>query len=359
MADILDLFCCLLGDVNDGVEAGAALGEDQAKRDKACLVFILLFAIIIATIILCAFMPAIIDAILGSGKKRDSDQPETDSQDAFGASGENFRDVYEQLRCAGPAEGWAGSSGNSYATQTAGLRDLLGQITELNQDVDNTVRGEAEQVDSGRKTLENVLAGLQLAIPVAESLYFSGPAGPALSYHYQIAMANSSISTGTDTTTAMHENAQQNGDRLTLLAQKYGAALQFLPASQSGESAQPQPARPGVSAPADGLSTGGRRNPLATSPQSISARVSPSKRQHHAPPSARSDLSSRPQPNRLGGVPLGTAPGTRPAAKQAPQPVGASHLAVGAAAGAAGASHRVPVSEATRSAEAGTSTPAC
>ena len=83
------------------------------------------------------------------------------------------------------------------------------------------MRTQAEQVEKGRGILVNAFDGLQLAMPVSESLYFSGPAGPALSYSFQLAVTNAGVGASIDTTNTMHENSQKHAKRLLALSQQY------------------------------------------------------------------------------------------------------------------------------------------
>ncbi|MBX9696158.1 MAG: hypothetical protein K2Z81_27465, partial [Cyanobacteria bacterium] len=61
-----------------------------------------------------------------------------------------------------------------------------------------------------------------------ENLYFSGPAGPALSYNFQLVVTNSAVGAGTETTRTMHENSAQHAETLTTLTQQCGEAFQFI-----------------------------------------------------------------------------------------------------------------------------------
>lgn len=171
--------------------------------------------------------------LVAPGSDDSDDDPE--GAGAFGVSSGYFGDAYEALRAIGSVEGWGGDSGMRYGTGNAGFADLMRQVAETNQQVDATVQTEGEQVEDGRETLGNVCNDLELAMPVSESLYFSGPAGPALSYHFQLAVANSAIGTGTDTANTMHENAQKHAERLSALAQQYDKVLRSIcPADTAG-----------------------------------------------------------------------------------------------------------------------------
>lgn len=164
----------------------------------------------------------------------DFNEENSELQNVFAVSGHHFSSVQETWRNAEPeGAGWLSYSGTHYASQNTGFRNLVGQIAELNHQADTAVRTEDEQVHNGRATLENVLGELHAAIPVAESLYVSGPAGPALSYNFQMAVANSAVGTATDTTNDMHENSTKHAETLTALAQQYNETLSRIPGADS------------------------------------------------------------------------------------------------------------------------------
>lgn len=161
----------------------------------------------------------------------DHDDPQPEPEDGLAVSGDLFRKVYEALASADQGDGWTGTSATHYGDHTAAFHDLIRQVAETNQDANTTVETEAQQVNTGRATLKNTLNGLQLAMPISESLYFSGPAGPALSYNFQLTVASSAVNTGTDTTNNMHQNAQRNAECLTALLGQYDEALRLVPPS--------------------------------------------------------------------------------------------------------------------------------
>ncbi|MBY0443013.1 MAG: hypothetical protein K2Q25_12920 [Mycobacteriaceae bacterium] len=166
-----------------------------------------------------------------STRKSVSPHDDTDEERVFAASGQHLLDAHRMLSDVNPQEGWAGGSKSYYATRNAEFTDMIKQIAATSQGVDSTVQTEAEQVDNGREILGNSLVGLQLAIPVSEVLYFSGPAGPALSYSFQLGVANSAVGTSVDTTNAMHKNSVQHAERLTTLTQRYDAVRQSVTAA--------------------------------------------------------------------------------------------------------------------------------
>lgn len=192
--------------------------------------------IIAAAIMLTFAMVALFSPSSFKGKNHSSsdeaentDQEASDSENAFALSGDHFQGVYGALcGITGSTDGWAGDSGTRFADKNAEFRNLMAQIADLNQEVDTTVQTENEQVNDGRETLGNSLNELDLAVPVAQSLYFSGPAGPALSYSFQLAVSSPAINTGVDTTNTMHENSQRHGNRLTALFERYDEAFRSL-----------------------------------------------------------------------------------------------------------------------------------
>lgn len=114
---------------------------------------------------------------------------------------------------------WDGSSSACYEDRIVDLLELISQVVAAGQGVDAIVRTQAGQVEHGRETLGNVLNGLQLAIPVAASLYFSGPAGPALLQNFQLVMAHAGVGTGAGTAKTMDDNARQHAQLLAALTE--------------------------------------------------------------------------------------------------------------------------------------------
>ncbi|MBY0441751.1 MAG: hypothetical protein K2Q25_06390 [Mycobacteriaceae bacterium] len=209
--------------------------EDYQKNSSATsnITKVLLFGIAFTGACVLLFTPDIPTNVLGDknpGKPHPDDPIDPDEDKAFAVSGGHFHDVHSTLGNLGLADGWSGNSGTLHGDRHIGFTALVTQAADMSEDVDATVATQAEQVSAGKTNLENILSGLQLALPVAESLYFSGPAGPAISHHYQLAVANSAVETSTDTTETMHENAQMHARELTELAQQYDQALLAVPA---------------------------------------------------------------------------------------------------------------------------------
>lgn len=167
----------------------------------------------------------------GEGVKVRADSPNPDSERGFAASTDHFQGAHEALSGVGPSQGWTGDSGTRHGEQNAAFTAQVRQVGRASQDVDATVQTQAEQVTSGKETLTNLLNGLQAAVPISQSLYFSGPAGPAMSYQFQLAVATPAVSTASDTTNGMHANAQQHAQRLTELTQHYDAAFRLISAT--------------------------------------------------------------------------------------------------------------------------------
>lgn len=155
----------------------------------------------------------------GGGRNLGEGSPETGTE--FGASCGLIRAAHGP---SGPGEqegAWTGSAQARHAAWHIGMRDLGSQMADTDQAVQAVVRTQSEQVTGGRETLGNVLNGVDLAIPVAHALYFSGPVGPVLSYNFQMGVAGSALGTSADAVNSMHENAQQNAGRLDALAHGY------------------------------------------------------------------------------------------------------------------------------------------
>ena len=179
-----------------------------------------------------------------SGDSENDTGPEEASENEFAVSSNHFRNAHQKLQeIAGAPGDWVSDSQTRYGDQNAQFRELLGQVAQLNQQVDTTVQTESQQVNNDRETLENTLGELHLAIPVAESLYFSGPAGPALSYQFQAAVAHSAVSTSTDTANTMHENSEKHGEQLTALSENYRAALESVPPTSTAVPTRPEAAQ--------------------------------------------------------------------------------------------------------------------
>lgn len=161
------------------------------------------------------------------GEESPAADPEMGSE--FGASSGHFRYAREILRGgADSGDEWTGAAAGCHGGRLALLGDLVGQASDTGQELKDVVATQAKQVNDGRETLENVLNGLGLAMPVAQTLWYSGPAGPALSYQFQLATSNSAIGTSADTMDEMHDNAQENAVRLDALAQKCSQLFELL-----------------------------------------------------------------------------------------------------------------------------------
>lgn len=208
-----------------GMPAGEPRGRPAANSNTAYM--------IIAAIGVVGIALAVFEGITrrhggSGGSSYHAANPNTGN--ALAASGEYSGYVHELLGYADPDGGWTGGAATSRTGQNAVLRDLVSQKAATDQGARAVVQTQARQVNSGKGTLGNVLNGLGLAIPVAEALWYAGPAGPALSYQFQLATANSAVGSSADTVSTMHDNAEQNGAQLDALAQQYGAMHQRLTA---------------------------------------------------------------------------------------------------------------------------------
>lgn len=221
--------------VYDGKHTVTVAADANAENLSAsCKSYVFIFlAILFVAGLITFFITSNSPASSKSPKSSGSPNEDADSEHAFTASRQHLLDAHQVLSNIDPAAGWTGSSTTRYSIQNCELSDLIKQIADTNQGVDKTVRTEAEQVDNGREILGNSLSGLQLAIPVSEVLYFSGPTGPALSYSFQLAVANSAVGTGVDTTNTMHQNSVQNAEHLMALTQRYDTALESVIATGS------------------------------------------------------------------------------------------------------------------------------
>lgn len=214
------------------------VGDQEANAQKSGftasrITKILLLGIAFASACILLFTPGLPTNVLSDnnpGNPHPDDPIDPDEDKAFAVSGDHFCDAHSTLGNLDLTDGWSGNSGSRHGDHHIGFKTLATQAADTSHEVDTTVQTQAEQVNTGKATLENVLTGLQLAVPVAESLYFSGPAGPALSHHYQLAMTNAATETSADTTKTMHENAQMHAQRLTKLAQQYDQAWRSVPA---------------------------------------------------------------------------------------------------------------------------------
>ncbi|MBY0441076.1 MAG: hypothetical protein K2Q25_02890 [Mycobacteriaceae bacterium] len=208
--------------------------SEAAKRPWAIYICIGLF-LIVAIIMLFLFVPSSPANVLGDKNSRKSSPGKEGptAEKAFAISGGHFQRIYEMLQEIGLGDGWAGDSSTFYSTNNNGFTNLVDLLVAVSQGVDATVQTEGAQVNAGKETLANAFGGLQLAMPVSESLYFSGPAGPAISTNFQLVVANSAIGTGTDTANTMHESSRKHGERLAALARLYDEALRIVSSADS------------------------------------------------------------------------------------------------------------------------------
>ena len=159
-----------------------------------------------------------------------------DPQDAFAASGGHIQGFHENTQGISSRDAWTGGASSGYAVNNAGMGNLAEHIAATNQAVDGIVQTQAEQVTTGRRTVADAFDGLQLAMPASDSLYLSGPAGPAMSYSFQLAATSSAVSTGIDTAQKMHDDSRNHAARLTELAEQYDEALRQIPSAGTASS---------------------------------------------------------------------------------------------------------------------------
>lgn len=207
--------------------------EELRKRAQAANqanVLIVVGLVVLGGLAALFFVPGSPAQLYGkksASKSHSGDERETEY--AFAVSSAYFQNICDWQGDFGPDAEWAGNAGARYALSNIGSAYMAGRIAAINNNVNTTVQTERAQVNDGQQTLGNCFDGLQLAMPVSEALYFSGPAGPNLSYIFQLAVTNPAVSTGIDTTNTMHENSHNHGHRFTALAQQYEAILALLP----------------------------------------------------------------------------------------------------------------------------------
>ena len=76
----------------------------------------------------------------GHKSKSTPDGEGPDGENAFGVSGEHFRDAHETLGDIRSANGWAGDSQTRYGARNSGLSDLMGQLADAGDGVNATVQ---------------------------------------------------------------------------------------------------------------------------------------------------------------------------------------------------------------------------
>ncbi|MBY0441697.1 MAG: hypothetical protein K2Q25_06110 [Mycobacteriaceae bacterium] len=166
--------------------------------------------------------------IIGDGESaKNSEEKDPEKPHAFAVSARCFASIRE-TSVQVPSDGWSSDSGLHYADGNIRFNDLVGKTLTISQGVDGAVQNEGEQVREGKETLENTFNGLQLAMPVSESLYYSGPVGPAISYAFQLAVTNSAMGVGVGVANGMHEKSRKNGERFASLARQYDEAVRYV-----------------------------------------------------------------------------------------------------------------------------------
>ena len=208
-----------------------ALAEDAGTKQDNSVKIIIFGMIIIGAIIGGAFGFIEIqkhendESSSGSGT---SDSENIATGDEFAVSSDQLREVQELLATANPENRWSGAAAATHSDQSSALSALASQMADVNSEAHATVQKQGTQVGQGRASLDDTLNELGFAIPVAQSLYYSGAAGPALSYHFQLAVSSSSVNTGVDTASDMHDKACENAVRLDTLNQNYHQLLAAL-----------------------------------------------------------------------------------------------------------------------------------
>ncbi|MBY0442857.1 MAG: hypothetical protein K2Q25_12105 [Mycobacteriaceae bacterium] len=103
-------------------------------------------------------------------------------------------------------EGWAGGGACASQARTASFSALISRMADIDTETEAVIQTQAQQVKEGKSIIENTLNELVAAIPVAQHIYVSGPAGPAVSYQFQIAVSNGAMDTTINTTHETHQN---------------------------------------------------------------------------------------------------------------------------------------------------------
>ena len=192
--------------------------------------YILLFGAMLIWILLILFIPSSPGYVFGDGKsKKESEDMDSDHLEAFAVSGGNFRDAQDIIDCISSRDGWVADSSSLHSDGCVRFSSLVAKLAEMALAVDATVQSQARQVNDGKGVLENLLSELQAAVLVSESLYFSGPAGPALSCNFQLVVTHASLGVGINTTNDMHENSKKHGRSLADLSQQYDETLRYIP----------------------------------------------------------------------------------------------------------------------------------
>lgn len=201
--------------------------NNQVPNDLRVRLLWLAAGVIVASLLGFGIAEALNSDQKGSGAK-DSDNGNPQPGDEFFVSSSCFWDVHQMLENVESGSAWAGDVAGYYDARGMLLRDMTQQLADAGLEVNGVVQTETEQVAHGRESLENVLNGLMVAVPIAESLYGAGPAGPALSHNFQVVSASAAVGSGTDTTNKMHDDSQKNAERLSGLAQEYAEVLSRL-----------------------------------------------------------------------------------------------------------------------------------
>lgn len=201
-----------------------------ADCGSAPFIAILVTALIITGALLFLFLPQTTPIRNnGDSKSRKDSSTKEKSGSEFAFSSASYQYLHDALASRiNPEDGWISSASMSYVVRSDELIYVAGQLAEAGQEVNSITQNEGEQVDAGKETIENASTGLQLAMPISESLYFSGPIGPIISYNFQLAVANSGIGVSVDTTNKMHENSRQHGEKLAACAHRYDQLLQVV-----------------------------------------------------------------------------------------------------------------------------------
>ncbi|MBY0440721.1 MAG: hypothetical protein K2Q25_01090 [Mycobacteriaceae bacterium] len=177
---------------------------------------VIAFSIFFAAIPYCQKNP-------NAHKDKDKDDSSPNRGDQFLASRDFLQGIHDTLQSSvtNHDHEWTGDGATYRATQGILMSEMTNQMANIGDRVHAVLSTQAGQVEDGRRNLENVLNELKLAMPISEALYFSGPAGPTISWHFQLATANSAISVSNATTREMNLHAGENGCRLNTMTEEY------------------------------------------------------------------------------------------------------------------------------------------
>lgn len=88
----------------------------------------------------------------------------------FGFTSSLFGQTRNELQSAAPSTRWQGSAADSYASQNRRQQSFLGQLAELDSEIEALISAQAQAVTKTRDVLSDVLAALRVARRIAIDL---------------------------------------------------------------------------------------------------------------------------------------------------------------------------------------------